>query len=88
MPAGLGATCLAAMAQSRCPCTVLFPLWPKAERPAKLVMLRGVKGSRTPMRLMPGLVLHNSDGSFTDAAQAILSGGAALALDGSGDALD
>lgn len=88
VPAGIGPFCLATMAQSRCPCTILFPLWPKSGRPAKLVLLRGVKGARAPMRLMPGLVLHNPDGSFTDAAQAILAHGAALALDGSGDAQD
>jgi tRNA1(Val) A37 N6-methylase TrmN6 len=81
VPAGMSFCCLTAMADSRCPCTALFPLWPKSGRPAKLVLLRGVKNSSTPMRLMPGLVLHNPDGSFTDAAQAILRGGAALALD-------
>ena len=82
VPAGTISTCLAAMAQSRCPCTLLFPLWPKAGRPAKLVLLRGVRNARTPMRLMPGLALHNPDGSFTPAAQAILGDGAALVLDG------
>jgi tRNA1Val (adenine37-N6)-methyltransferase len=81
VPAGLTPACLAAMVQSRCACTVLFPLWPKAGRGAKLLLLRGVKNARTPMRLAPGLVLHNPDGSFTEAAQTILAGGAALALD-------
>jgi tRNA1Val (adenine37-N6)-methyltransferase len=84
--AGLFPACLATMVQSRCPCTILFPLWPKAGHPAKLVLLRGVKGARAPTQLMPGLVLHNPDGSFTDAAQAILAGGAALPLAGSRDA--
>jgi len=81
VPAGRSPACLTAMAQTRCPCTVLFPLWPKAGRPAKLVLLRGIRNARTPMRLAAGLVLHNPDGSFTDATQAILGGGAALALD-------
>jgi tRNA1Val (adenine37-N6)-methyltransferase len=80
VPASLCPACLAAMAQANCRCTVLFPLWPKADRAAKLVLLRGVKNARTPMRLAPGLVLHNPDGSFTDAAQAILGGGAVLEL--------
>jgi tRNA1Val (adenine37-N6)-methyltransferase len=80
-PAGTTPVCLAAMVQNRCPCTVLFPLWPKAGRPAKLVLLRGVKNARTPMRLAPGLVLHNPDDSFTEAAQAILESGTPLALD-------
>lgn len=82
VPAGMVPTCLPAMGQSRCPCTILFPLWPKAGRSAKLVLLRGVKNALTPMRLAAGLVLHNPDGSFTPAAHAILRDGAALALDG------
>ncbi|MEA2741085.1 MAG: hypothetical protein QOH05_4392 [Acetobacteraceae bacterium] len=82
VPAGMTPACLTAMAQNRCPCTVLFPLWPKAGRAAKLVLLRGVKNGRAPMRLAAGLVLHNADGSFTETAQAILASGAALTLDG------
>ncbi|MDQ2763773.1 MAG: methyltransferase [Pseudomonadota bacterium] len=81
VPAGTLPHCLSAMTESRCPCTVIFPLWPKAERSAKLVLLRGVKNARTPVRLAAGLVLHNPNGSFTPAAQAILAGGAALDLD-------
>lgn len=81
VPAGMVAACLAAMTGCRCPCTILFPLWPKTERPAKLVLLRGVKNALTPMRLMPGLVLHNPDGSFTPTARAILHDSAALILD-------
>jgi tRNA1Val (adenine37-N6)-methyltransferase len=80
VPAGMVPPCLAAMTQYRCPCTDLFPLWPKIGVPAKLVLLRGVKRGRTPMRIAAGLVLHNPDGSFTDAAQAILAEGAALAI--------
>lgn len=82
VPAAMIPACLAAMAENGCPCTVLFPLWPKAGRPAKLVLLRGVKNARTPMLLAAGLVLHEPDGSFTAAAQAILRSGSALNLDG------
>ncbi len=81
VPAGMVPICLSAMGQHRCPCTILFPLWPKAGRQAKLVLLRGVKNALTPMRLAAGLVLHNPDGSFTAAAQAILGDGSALNLD-------
>jgi tRNA1Val (adenine37-N6)-methyltransferase len=80
-PAGMVPACLTAMAGSRCSCTAIFPLWPKAERPAKLVLLRGMKGTRAPMRVMPGMVLHRPDGSFSDAAQAILRNAAALPMD-------
>jgi tRNA1(Val) A37 N6-methylase TrmN6 len=82
LPAGMVPASLAAMSQCRCPCTILFPLWPKAGRPAKLILLRGVKHGRSAMRLSSGLVLHNPDGSFTTAARAILADGAPLILDG------
>jgi tRNA1(Val) A37 N6-methylase TrmN6 len=80
VPAGTVPACLAAMTEARCPCSVIFPLWPMAGRAAKLVMIRGIKNSRAPMRLAPGLVLHQQDGAFTEAAQAILRDGAALVL--------
>lgn len=81
VPPAMVPSCLAAMTDTRCPPVVLFPLWPKAGRTARLVLLRGLRNARTPMRLDAGLVLHNPDGSFTDAAQAILRGGSALMLD-------
>jgi tRNA1(Val) A37 N6-methylase TrmN6 len=80
-PAGTVPACLTAMSGSRCPCTAIFPLWPKIQRPAKLVLLRGVKDTRTPMRLLPGMVLHRPDGSFSEAAQAVLGDAAALPMD-------
>jgi tRNA1Val (adenine37-N6)-methyltransferase len=80
--AGMVPACVTAMSGSRCPCTAIFPLWPKVERSAKLVLLRGVRDSHTPMRLLSGMVLHRPDGSFSDAAQAILGNAAALAIDG------
>ncbi len=78
--AGMVPTCLGVMAEARCACGVIFPLWPMAGRPAKLVMIRGTKNSRTPMRLLPGMVLHEQDGAFTENAQAILRDAAALDL--------
>jgi tRNA1(Val) A37 N6-methylase TrmN6 len=81
VPAWMAPACLTAMARSRCPCTMLFPLWPKTGRPAKLIMLRGVKNALTPMRLSAGLVLHEADGSFTAAANAILTNAGTLTLD-------
>ncbi|WP_247881145.1 tRNA1(Val) (adenine(37)-N6)-methyltransferase [Skermanella sp. TT6] len=58
----------------------LVPLWPKAGRPARRIVVTARKGARSPARLMPGLVLHEADGGFTGAAQAILRDGAALDL--------
>ena len=82
VPAWLIPACLTAMAASAIPCTAIFPLWPKSSRPAKLVLLRGIKNGLSPTRMLPGLILHRPDGSFTEAAQAILAGAAALPLDG------
>jgi tRNA1Val (adenine37-N6)-methyltransferase len=80
VPAGLVPTCLQAMSESHCPCTAILPLWPKTGRPAKLVLLRGIKGARTPMQILPGLVLHQADGSYSEAAETILRSAAALKL--------
>ncbi|HEX2943589.1 MAG TPA: methyltransferase [Rhodopila sp.] len=82
VPAAMIPACLAEMSAARCPCSVVFPLWPKVGRAAKLVLLRGIKDSRAPLRLMAGLVLHTQDGSFTEPAQAILQSPTALNLDG------
>jgi tRNA1(Val) A37 N6-methylase TrmN6 len=60
---------------------VIFPLWSGAARPARRVIVRGRKGSLTPTRLMPGLVLHAAGGRYTEEADAVLRDGAALALD-------
>lgn len=78
VPSWLVQCCLTSMATLGSPCTDILPLWPKIDRPAKLVLLRGVKEGRSPMRLLPGLTLHRADGAFTDAAQAILTEAAAL----------
>jgi len=56
----------------------IYPLWPKRGEDAKRVILQAEKGSRAPLTLLPGLVLHNPDGSYTPAADAILRGEAGL----------
>jgi tRNA1(Val) A37 N6-methylase TrmN6 len=58
---------------------VVAPLWPSADADAKRVLVRARVGVATPLRLAPGLLLHDS-GSFTAAARAVLEGGQALAL--------
>ena len=52
----------------------IMPVYPKADRPAKLLLLRAVKGSRAPVTFVPPVVIHNKDGSFTSKAAAVLSG--------------
>jgi len=58
----------------------LFPLWPKAGKAAKRVLLQSRKAAASPMIMAPGLVLHQDNGKFTDAADAILRRGEALEL--------
>ena len=61
---------------------VVFPLWPRAGKPAKRALVSACKGSSASLRMAPGLVLHNddSDGAFTAEAQAVLRGGKGLEL--------
>jgi tRNA1Val (adenine37-N6)-methyltransferase len=72
LPAGSLPECLLAMAGAGCAASTVLPLWPKLDRPAKLVLVQGVKGGRSPLRLLPGLVLHEADGRYTAAAEAVL----------------
>jgi tRNA1(Val) A37 N6-methylase TrmN6 len=58
----------------------VLPLWPRADQPAKRIILRARKGSRAPLRLLPGLILHEADGQYTPAADDILRGRTALAF--------
>jgi tRNA1(Val) A37 N6-methylase TrmN6 len=59
---------------------VVIPLWPKAGVAAKRVIVRARKGIRSPLVLTQGLVLHEADGAYTAAAQAVLRDGIALGL--------
>jgi tRNA1(Val) A37 N6-methylase TrmN6 len=72
--------CLDALRGAGCGSLALLPLWPRPEKPAKLVLLQGVKGGRGACRVLAGLVLHTGDGGFTPAANAVLRDGAALPL--------
>ncbi len=60
----------------------VLPLWPRLGDPAKRAIIQLRKGSRAPFALLPGLVLHREDGSWTPEAEAVLRRGAALALPG------
>jgi tRNA1Val (adenine37-N6)-methyltransferase len=58
----------------------VFPLWPKAGVAAKRVILQVRVGSRAPLALLAGLVLHRQDGGYTPEAEAVLRDGAGLLL--------
>ncbi|HTQ34588.1 MAG TPA: methyltransferase [Stellaceae bacterium] len=59
---------------------VIFPLWPGQGKPASRIIVRARKQVAAPARLAVGLVLHEADGRFSDAAEAVLRGGHALAF--------
>jgi tRNA1(Val) A37 N6-methylase TrmN6 len=59
---------------------VIFPLWPRAGKPASRVLVRARKQIAAPARLAAGLVLHEPDGRFTAAAEAVLRGCEGLVL--------
>jgi tRNA1(Val) A37 N6-methylase TrmN6 len=80
LPAGVLPACLSAMTEAGCDCSALYPLWPRAACDAKLMLARGVKGSRAPLRVAAGMILHHSDGTYTAAAQTVLREGQALKL--------
>lgn len=64
--------------EGRAGSVALFPLWAGEGKPARRVLLRAQKGSAAPLTLHPGLVLHESDGRYGAAAEAVLRHGAAL----------
>jgi len=81
LPAASLPMCIQAMADCGCSAEALLPLWPKSGVAAKLVVVRGIKGGRGALRLLPGLILHEADGRFTPATDAVLRDAAALPLD-------
>ncbi len=60
--------------------TLVLPLWPREGVEAKRVILQVRKGARRPLGFLPGLILHEADGANSEAAEAILRHGEALAL--------
>jgi len=58
----------------------ILPLHPRDGAAAHRVLVQGVKGSRGPLQILAGFVLHESDGAFTPAAQKILRAGGALSM--------
>jgi len=58
----------------------VLPLHPRSGEPAHRVIVQGRKASRAPMRLLPGMVLHEKDGTFCAGATKILRDGAPLEI--------
>ncbi len=72
---------LAAMEQKLGNLTVL-PMRSRRDEAASRVIVRGTKGSKAPLRLLPGLVLHGGEGGgFLPEIDAVLRKGEALDFD-------
>lgn len=58
----------------------VFPVFPRIGERAIRVIVEGIKGSRAPLSLRPGIVLHGEGNGFLQEADAILRHGAALEI--------
>jgi tRNA1(Val) A37 N6-methylase TrmN6 len=58
----------------------VLPVHPRADVPAVRVLVRGRKGSRAPLSIAPGLVLHDEAGRVRPEVDAILRHGAPLPM--------
>lgn len=56
----------------------VLPLFPRAGKPAVRVIVSARRDVRTPLEVLPGMVMHTADGGYTDEAEAVLRHGAAL----------
>ncbi len=57
----------------------IIPLWPRAGEDASRIIIRAIKGRKTPPRVRAGITLHEQDGSETAALRNILRGGDSIA---------
>jgi tRNA1(Val) A37 N6-methylase TrmN6 len=58
----------------------VLPVAPRAGEAAGRAIIQGRKSARGPDRLLAPLVLHQADGSFTEAAERVLREGAAISI--------
>lgn len=71
---------LLALLGARCGGLVIQPLHPKADAAAHRAIVAGRVDQRLPAILLPSLILHEADGSFTPQVQRVLRDGAALPM--------
>ncbi|MCA3559418.1 MAG: methyltransferase [Aestuariivirga sp.] len=58
----------------------IAPLFPRPGLPASRILVQGIKGSKAPLQILPGLVLHGDGSEFTREANAMLRSGAPFIL--------
>jgi tRNA1(Val) A37 N6-methylase TrmN6 len=52
----------------------VLPIYSKEDCAANRVLIQGVKGSRAPLKLLPGLVLHDETGGYVPEVKALCEG--------------
>lgn len=67
---------ICACSQGRFGGIAIVPVHSRSDEPAKRILLQMTKGSRAPLKLMPGIVLHEPDGRATALADALMNGDA------------
>lgn len=75
-PSGLGQ--ILAAFQGRFGAAQIIPVYPKQEKAANRILVLATKGARGAVSILPGFVVHEEDGTFTQPASAIFSGDAVL----------
>ena len=58
----------------------IFPVWPKAGRAARFLLIQGRRNGRSPLVMAAGLTLHEADGTFRAEARSILRDGQPLTM--------
>lgn len=71
---------LLALLDSRCGGIAILPLHPKAGAAAHRAIVAGRLDQRLPAILLPGLIVHEADGSFSPLLERILRDGAPLPM--------
>lgn len=71
---------LLGLLEGRFGAVTVYPLFPRQGEPAKRILVQGIKGSRAPVALLPGMVLHETNGDYTQAADAVLRMNAVLSV--------
>lgn len=69
-----------ALLDGPCGDATVFPLWPKVDTQAKRVLVQATKASKGKLHLLPGLVVHNQDGSLTPLAADVIRHAKAIDL--------
>ena len=76
--------CLLDVVDGRFGAIELLPIHPRRGVPANRILLRGRKGSRAPLVMQRGIVVHRPEGGYQLSIEAVLRHGAPLAWVGTG----